>query len=122
VAYLTEHYAGAFPVWLAPEQVRVVPIVGELAGYAGEVCDLLVEAGFRADVDASDGRLNARLRTAITRRIPLILVVGRREAGQRSVSVRYRSGEEVSMALGAFLDHVTELVRTKSLDGAGHLH
>ncbi|HEY8558186.1 MAG TPA: threonine--tRNA ligase, partial [Actinomycetes bacterium] len=67
VAYLTEHYAGVFPVWLAPEQVRVVPIVGELAGYAGEVRDLLVEAGFRADVDAGDGRLNARLRTAITR-------------------------------------------------------
>jgi len=121
VAYLTEHYAGAFPVWLAPEQVRVVPIVGELAGYAGEVRDLLVEAGFRADVDAGDGRLNARIRTAITRKIPLIVVVGRREAEGRSVSVRYRSGEEVSMALGAFLEHVTELVRSKSLDGAGHL-
>jgi threonyl-tRNA synthetase len=121
VAYLTEHYAGAFPVWLAPEQVRVIPIVGELAGYAGEVCDRLVEAGLRADVDASDGRLNARIRTAITRKIPLIVVVGRREAEQRSVSVRYRSGEEVPMALDAFLNHVTELVRTKSLDGAGHL-
>jgi threonyl-tRNA synthetase len=121
VAYLTEHYAGAFPVWLAPEQVRVIPIVGELAGYAGEVRGLLVEAGFRADVDAGDGRLNARLRTAITRKIPLIVVVGRREASQRSVSVRYRSGEEVPMALDAFLAHVTDLVRTKSLAGAGHL-
>ena len=121
VAYLTEHYAGAFPVWLAPEQVRVIPIVGELAGYAGEVRDLLVEAGFRADVDAGDGRLNARLRTAITRKIPLIAVVGRREASQRTVSVRYRSGEEVPMALDAFLAHVTDLVRTKSLAGAGHL-
>ena len=122
VAYLTEHYAGAFPVWLAPEQVRVIPIVGELAGYAGEVRDRLVEAGIRADVDAGDGRLNARIRTAITRKVPLIVVVGRREAEGRSVSVRYRSGEEVSMALDAFLDHVTELVRSKSLDGAGHLH
>jgi threonyl-tRNA synthetase len=121
VAYLTEHYAGAFPVWLAPEQVRVIPIVGELAGYAGEVRDLLVEAGFRADVDAGDGRLNARLRTAITRKIPLIVVVGRREAQQRSVSVRYRSGQEVPMPLDAFLAHLTDLVRTKSLDGAGHL-
>jgi threonyl-tRNA synthetase len=121
VAYLTEHFAGAFPVWLAPEQVRVIPIVGELAGYADEVRDLLVEAGFRADVDAGDGRLNARLRTAITRKIPLILVVGRREASQRSVSVRYRSGEEVPMPLDAFLAHLTELVRTKSLKGAGHL-
>jgi threonyl-tRNA synthetase len=121
VAYLTEHYAGAFPVWLAPEQVRVIPIVGELAGYAGEVRDLLVEAGFRADVDAGDGRLNARLRTAITRKIPLIVVVGRREAQQRSVSVRYRSGQEVPMPLDAFLAHLTDLVGTKSVDGAGHL-
>jgi len=121
VAYLTEHYAGAFPVWLAPEQVRVIPIVGELAGYAGEVRDRLVEAGIRADVDAGDGRLNARIRTAITRKVPLIVVVGRREAEGRSVSVRYRSGEEVAMSLDAFLEHVTELVRTKSLDGAGHL-
>jgi threonyl-tRNA synthetase len=121
VAYLTEHFAGAFPVWLAPEQVRVVPIVGELAGYAEEVRDRLVAGGFRADVDASDGRLNARLRTAITRKIPLIVVVGRREAEQRSVSVRYRSGQEVSMPLDAFVEHVTDLVRTKSLEGAGHL-
>ncbi|MFL6186848.1 MAG: threonine--tRNA ligase [Actinomycetes bacterium] len=121
VAYLTEHYAGAFPVWLAPEQVRVIPIVDELAGYAGEVRDLLVERGFRADVDAGDGRLNARIRAAVTRKIPLIVVVGRREAGQRSVSVRYRSGEEVPMALDAFVEHVAELVRTRSLEGAGHL-
>jgi threonyl-tRNA synthetase len=119
VAYLTEHYAGAFPVWLAPEQVRVIPIVDDLAGYAGEVRDLLVERGFRADVDAGDGRLNARIRTAVTRKIPLIVVVGRREAGQRSVSVRYRSGEEVPMALDAFVEHVAELVRTRSLEGAG---
>jgi threonyl-tRNA synthetase len=123
VAYLTEHYAGAFPVWLAPEQVRVIPIVPEpeLAAYADEVRRLLVDGGFRADVDASDGRLNARLRTAITRKIPLIVVVGRREAGRRSVSVRYRSGQEVSMPLEAFVEHVTELVRTRSLAGAGHL-
>jgi threonyl-tRNA synthetase len=121
VAYLTEHYAGAFPVWLAPEQVRVIPIVDELAGYAGEVRDLLVERELRADVDAGDGRLNARIRTAITRKIPLIVVVGRREAERRSVSVRYRSGEEVPMALDAFVEHVTELVRTRSLKGAGHL-
>jgi threonyl-tRNA synthetase len=121
VAYLTEHYAGAFPVWLAPEQVRVIPIVDELAGYAAEIRDLLLERELRADVDAGDGRLNARIRTAITRKIPLIVVVGRREAEQRSVSVRYRSGEEVPMALDAFVKHVTELVRTRSLEGAGHL-
>ncbi|WP_221495093.1 threonine--tRNA ligase [Streptomyces netropsis] len=120
-AYLTEHFAGAFPVWLAPEQVRVIPIVDELTDYANEVRDLLLDADVRADVDAGDGRLNAKIRTAVTRKIPLIVVVGRREAEERSVTVRDRSGKETPMPLDAFVGHVTELIRTKSLDGAGHL-
>jgi threonyl-tRNA synthetase len=121
VAYLTEHYAGAFPVWLAPEQIRVIPVVDDLLGYAREVRDVLAEAGLRADVDTSDGRLPGKVRAAVTRKIPLIAVVGRREAGQRSVTVRYRSGDEVTMPLAAFTEQATELVRTRSLEGAGHL-
>jgi threonyl-tRNA synthetase len=120
-AYLTEHFAGAFPVWLAPEQVRVIPIVDELADYASEVRDVLRAAGLRADIDTSDGRLPAKVRAAVTRKIPLIVVIGRREADQRAVTVRYRSGQETPMALKEFVQHATELVRTKSLDGAGHL-
>ncbi|GHG75445.1 threonine--tRNA ligase [Streptomyces griseocarneus] len=120
-AYLTEHFAGAFPVWMAPEQVRVIPIVDELTDYANEVRDLLLDADVRADVDAGDGRLNAKVRTAVTRKIPLIVVVGRREAEERAVTVRDRSGKETPMPLDAFVGHVTELIRTKSLDGAGHL-
>ncbi|MGQ4330333.1 threonine--tRNA ligase [Streptomyces hayashii] len=119
-AYLTEHFAGAFPVWLAPEQVRVIPIANELTDYANEVRDLLLDADVRADVDAGDSRLNAKIRTAITRKVPLIVVVGRREAEERAVTVRDRSGQETLMPLDAFVDHTTELIRTKSLDGAGH--
>jgi len=121
VAYLTEHYAGAFPVWLAPEQVRVIPVVDDLLGYAQEVRAVLAGAGLRADVDTSDGRLPGKVRTAVTRKIPLIVVVGKREAAARAVTVRYRSGEEVTMPLAAFTEQATGLVRTKSLDGAGHL-
>ena len=84
VAYLTERYAGAFPVWLAPEQIRVIPVVDDLLGYAGEVRAELAEAGLRADVDASDGRLPGKVRAAFT-------------------------------------EQATELVRTRSLQGAGHL-
>ncbi|MGH3687329.1 MAG: threonine--tRNA ligase [Pseudonocardiaceae bacterium] len=121
VAYLTEHFAGAFPVWLAPEQVRIIPLVDDLLGYANEVRDTLLDAELRADVDTSDGRLPAKVRAAITRKIPLIVVVGRREAEQRAVTVRYRSGQETPMPLDKFVEHARELVRSKSLDGAGHL-
>jgi threonyl-tRNA synthetase len=121
VAYLTEHFAGAFPFWLAPEQIRVIPIAEDLTQYANEVNGVLSDAGLRSDVDASSGRLNAKIRAAVTRKIPFILVVGRREAAQRSVSVRDRSGKELPMPLDKFVEHANELVRTKSLEGAGHL-
>lgn len=121
VGFLTEHFAGAFPVWLAPEQIQVIPVMPDLMDYAYKVRDICFNAGLRADVDASDNRLPAKVRTAVTRKVPLILVVGRREAEQQSVTVRYRSGEEVSMSVDAFVEHAQELVRTKSLEGAGHL-
>lgn len=121
IGFLTEHFGGAFPIWLAPEQIRVVPIMPDLMDYAHEVRNVLFEAGMRVDIDASDARLNAKVRAAVTRKIPLIVVVGRREAEQRSVSVRYRSGEETSMALGAFVEQALQLIHTKSLEGAGHL-
>jgi threonyl-tRNA synthetase len=121
VAYLTEHFGGAFPVWLAPEQIRVVPIVDDLLEYAAEVAETLRDAGLRADVDDGAGRLNAKVRAAATRKIPLIVVVGRREAEQRAVTVRDRAGVETAMSLADFVAHATELVRTRSLVGAGHL-
>lgn len=121
VAFLTEHFGGAFPIWLAPEQVRVIPVMPEVEGYALEVRDVLFRAGIRADVDLSDGRLPAKVRTAVGRKIPLIIVVGRREAESRGVTVRYRSAEETSMSLDAFTEHLGELIRTKSLEGAGHI-
>lgn len=121
VAFLTEHYGGAFPVWLAPEQVRVIPVMPDVEDYAVDVRNVLFDAGFRADVDLSDGRLPAKVRAAVGRKIPLIVVVGRREAQKRGVTVRYRSAEEVGMSLDAFVEHVRELVRTKSLEGAGHI-
>jgi threonyl-tRNA synthetase len=121
VAYLTEHFAGAFPVWLSPVQVRTIPIADDMLGYASEVLDVLTEAGLRADLDTSDNRLPAKVRNAVTRKIPLILVLGRREAQSGSVAVRFRSGRETQMPLTEFVDYATEQVRTRSLEGAGHI-
>jgi len=121
VAYLTEHFAGAFPVWLAPEQVRVIPIADDLLDYAATVRATLLDADLRVELDTTDNRLNAKVRAAVTRKVPLILVLGRREQENESVSVRDRSGKEQSMPLAAFVKHAQDLVRDKSLDGAGHL-
>jgi threonyl-tRNA synthetase len=121
VAYLTEHFGGAFPVWLAPEQVQVIPVMPELGEYADSVNARLLDAGLRSQVDHSDARLAAKVRTAVTRKIPLILVVGRREAEEGTVTVRVRSGEETAMSLDDFVAYARELVATKSLEGAGHL-
>lgn len=121
VAYLTEHFAGAFPVWLAPEQVRVIPIADDLLDYATKVREVLLDADLRVNLDTSDNRLNAKVRAAVTRKVPLILVLGRREEENKSVSVRNRSGKEQLMSLAAFVEHAQELVSSKSLEGAGHL-
>jgi threonyl-tRNA synthetase len=121
VAYLTEHFAGAFPVWLAPEQVRVIPIADDINDYAAKVAAVLTDDDMRAEVDTSDNRLNAKIRAAVIRKIPLIVVLGRREMDDGSVSVRYRSGKEERMPLAAFVTHARELIDTKSLEGAGHL-
>ncbi|WP_254854163.1 threonine--tRNA ligase [Nocardia donostiensis] len=119
-AYLVEHFAGAFPIWLAPQQARLIPVMPEVAGYAHEVSDILFDAGIRVDVDENDGRLPGRVRAAVTRKIPLIIVVGRREAESRSVTVRYRSGNEESMPIDDFVAKARNLIDSKSLEGAGH--
>ena len=121
VAFLTEHFGGLFPVWLAPEQVQVIPVAPEVNGYAEQVRQALVDADVRAGIDLSDSRLNGRVRSAVARKIPLIVAVGRREAEDGGVTVRYRDGRQVAMSLAEFIRQVRELIDTKSLDGAGHL-
>lgn len=88
---LIEHYAGAFPLWLAPEQVRVLPITDKQAGYARELCDMLLRSDFRADVDAGSDKIGARIRAAQMEKIPYMAVVGAREHAAGTVSVRSRS-------------------------------
>jgi threonyl-tRNA synthetase len=121
VAYLTEHFAGAFPVWLAPEQAVVIPVMPEMDGYARSVNDRLVAEDIRSHADLSDARLAAKVRTAVTRKIPMIVVVGRREAEDGTVTVRDRSGHERTLPLDAFVGEALEAIRSKSLAGAGHI-
>jgi threonyl-tRNA synthetase len=121
VAFLTEHFGGAFPVWLAPEQVRIIPIMPELGDYADEVRQVLFDAQLRVSVDHGDGRLSAKVRTAVKRKIPFIVVVGRAEAEGRTVSVRTRDGHEETMSIDAFVAHARQMIESKDLAHAGHV-
>ena len=101
---LIEHYAGAFPLWLAPEQVRVLPLTDKQAEAAQTLADTLRQAGFRVSVDAGSGKLGAKIREAQVDKIPYMAVLGGREVEQNRVAVRSRSlGDLGAMELEAFL-------------------
>jgi threonyl-tRNA synthetase len=95
VGVLLEHYGGAFPLWLAPVQVRVIPVGERFGGYADEVCGTIVRAGFRAERDPSNEKLGHKIRLAQLDKIPYMLIVGEREQQERTVAVRERSGKSI---------------------------
>lgn len=94
IAFLLEHYAGAFPTWLAPVQVKVLPIADRHHGYANSVVKKLAAAGVRVELDSRSERLQAKIRDAQMQKIPYMLVVGDAEAEKETVTVRKRSGGE----------------------------
>lgn len=107
VGVLIEHFAGAFPVWLAPEQARVLPISEKVAGYADEVAAAMRAAGVRATVDSSQDKLGAKIRLAQVEKVPYMLVVGGKEAESRQVSVRSRkAGDEGVHPLETFVERI----------------
>jgi threonyl-tRNA synthetase len=115
VGFLIEHYAGAFPVWLAPRQVRVVPITDQHNEYATKLAADLKARGIRADADLADERMNAKIRQAQLLKIPYMAVVGDREVEERTVALRRRDGSRQNgLAVGEFVALVEERVRTRS--------
>ena len=99
---LIEHYAGAFPVWLAPVQAVVLPISEDQVPYAERVAATLSSAGYRVEVDRSNERLQKKIRTQQLRKVPYMLVVGKSEVADGTVNVRARSGEQTTMSLEEF--------------------
>jgi threonyl-tRNA synthetase len=113
---LIEHFGGDFPVWLSPEQVRLVPISEKQLDYAREVAAQFRAAGLRASVDEHNDKLGAKIRRGELEKVPYTLVLGAKEAEARSVSVRSRAkGDEGVMAVDQFLPRVLEEVRTRAL-------
>jgi len=114
---LIEHYAGAFPLWLAPVQIGLVPISERHLGYAVKIESALKSAGFRVEVDARNEKMNAKIRDFANQKTPYILVFGDKEAEAGAVSVRARGkGDQGSMSLDEFIAKAKELAETKSMD------
>lgn len=93
-AILLEHYAGDFPVWLSPLQVVGIPIADDYADYLGEVIDTLRSHGVRAELDVSDDRMQKKIRTHTTGKVPLLLIAGEQDRNAGTVSFRYRDGTQ----------------------------
>lgn len=110
---LTEHYAGAFPPWLAPVQVRAIPVAEAFNGYLSTIVTEMKRAGIRADIDASDDRMQKKIRNAQTEKIPFMLIAGEDDQKASAVSFRYRNGEQkngvpVKEAIAEILQAVAE--------------
>jgi len=95
-AILLEHYAGAFPVWLAPVQVVGIPVADEFAPYLDEIVARLRQAGVRAEVDHSDDRMPKKIRTHTTQKVPLQLIAGEQDRSAGTVSFRFRDGSQTN--------------------------
>jgi threonyl-tRNA synthetase len=114
---LIEHYAGAFPLWLAPVQVGLVPISERHLGYASKVEAELKAAGLRVEVDGRNEKMNAKIRDLANQKTPYILVFGDKEEGAGSVSVRTRGkGDQGSMPLAEFISKAKALVASQSTE------
>ncbi len=111
---LIEHYGGAFPAWLAPIQVELIPIADRHIDYAKEVADQLRQNGIRCEVNAGSDRMNAKIRDAQKQKIPYMLVIGDKEAEEKAVSLRMRSGENPGgMSVEDFITLVKKQVAEK---------
>jgi len=114
---LIEHYAGAFPFWLAPVQVGLVPISEKHADYAQSVKQRLEAAGLRVELDLSNQKMNAKIRDFGLQKVPFILIVGDKESATDSVSVRVRGkGDQGSQTVDAFLAHAKQLVAEHAME------
>ena len=120
IAILIEHFAGAFPVWLAPEQVRVLPISDEVSGYAREVTAKLRAAGIRAICDERSDTLNYRIRDGEIMKVPYMAVLGKREAeaGQVAVRVRGAGKKQEFVSVDEFTARLVDEIRTRALTPA----
>ncbi|MDR2476621.1 MAG: threonine--tRNA ligase [Treponema sp.] len=114
---LIEHFGGAFPVWIAPEQIAVIPVAESFNDYAKKIAAELKARDLRVSVELGDARMNAKIRDCQNRKIPYMLVVGQREADGGTVSIRLRNGRQLpAMKIADFAAYALEKANSRSLE------
>ncbi len=117
IAFLIEHFGGAFPTWMAPLQVRIIPIKSDFEAYAEDLGQRLRSRLIRVDIDTSDNSFNKKIRNAVTHKIPNMLIVGGKEVEQQTVTWRrYCVSEQQSIARDSFIDLVSRLAADRVMD------
>lgn len=114
---LLEHYAGAFPVWLAPVQVVAVPVAEEYTDYLADIVARMKGAGIRAELDASDDRMQKKIRTHTVAKVPYILIAGDEDRANGAVSFRFRNGEQINgVPVDDAIARISEIISSRSTD------
>ena len=115
IGVITEHFAGAFPAWLSPVQVKLLTVTERADEYAKDIAEKLNAAGYRVEADLRNEKIGKKIREATLEKIPYMLVVGDRDIENKTVSVRMRSGEDLgAMSIDAFEALLKEAVDTKN--------
>ncbi len=114
LAYMIEHFAGALPLWISPEQVRILPIADRHLDFCYEIKEALEQAGLRVEVDSRAEKVGYKIRQATMEKVPYMLTIGDKECEEKTVSVRHRTGEDLgSMSVAALVEKLQEEVDTK---------
>jgi threonyl-tRNA synthetase len=117
IAFLIEHFGGAFPTWMAPIQARIIPVNAEVTEYARSLESALRSNLMRVEFDASDNSFNKKIREAVTKKIPNIVIIGNKEAEEKTITLRrYCVKEQVTMPLDTFVDRMKRIVQCRTMD------
>jgi threonyl-tRNA synthetase len=117
IAFLIEHFGGAFPTWLAPTQAMIIPVKETSEGYAKELLATLRDNLIRAEIDISDNSFNKKIREAVTQKIPNIIIVGDKEAAEGTVTLRrYCTKEQITLSKEAFVQRLDRIMKGRLMD------
>ena len=120
IGVLVEHYAGAFPTWLAPVQVKLVPVAEVFDDYVKEVADKLRSQGVRVEIDLSDDRFGKKIRNASKEKVPFTLIAGGEDVEADAVSFRYRDGSQHNQVpVDEAVAHIVDVIKRRVNDPAG---